>query len=347
MRFQECRETGRLRDDMTFRELRCLITCAEYRDVVSAAVSLSSSTSSVVRQIRALEEELGVTLVHMRARPLTLTLNGERLVQRARQILAEAQTSIEALRKTQNRLVGTIRVALSLSSGHRLISEVLKDFAALAPEVTLDIRDVAFPSQLPQIQRGELDVALFFPAWAAPGVCCETLLHEELTVILPKGHRLARRRELRLAELSKEEWLVFYKPNSGRIGTDFYKACAQAGFAPIVAAEIQSQLVRMAHVAKGDGITVLARSYDPGIRKGLVRVPLDPRDLSMPAAIMWRIHEKRETVRLLLESVRTTVNRIYGAAARPGLAEDFSTFFLPTKHDSPTSGDFGEHDASH
>ena len=314
---------------MTLRELRCLVACAEQRDVVAAAVCLSSSVSSVARHIKSLEDELGVELIHMRARPLTLTVRGEQLAAQAKQILGQIKVSLESLRRSQNRLVGTLRLALSLSSGHRLVYEVLKDFAAQAPEVQLDIRDVAFPSQLPQIQRGELDVALFFPAWNAPGVCSETLLHEEITVVLPKKHRLARRQELRLNELATERWLVFYKPHSGRIGLDFYKACERAGFTPIVAAEIQSQLVRMAHVVKGEGITILSKSYDPGIRKGLVRVPLNPSDLSMPAAIMWRQNDDRELVQTFLTSVRESVRRIYQSSPEKESDDGLGIFFLP------------------
>ena len=323
---------------MNLRQLRCLVECSEKRDLVAASTRLSMSPGSIVRDLKALEDELGVKLIYLRARPLTLTLKGETLAGESRDILSLVSSGVENLRRSQHRVVGTIKLALSLSSGHRLVYEVIKDFASIAPEVKLDIRDVAFPSQMPQLQRGELDIALLFPAWSAPGVCYETLLHEHLTIVMARGHKFARRTQLRLSELSQEKWLVFYRPNSGRVGIDFYKACQRAGFEPIVAAEIQSQLVRMTHVLQGDGITVLSNSYDPGIRKGLCRIPLHPDDLSMPAAIMWREHEDRQIVRLFLESARRTVKRIYldGDASIQG--SEFGTFFLPPAELYPTVG---------
>lgn len=318
---------------MNFRQLRCLVACAEQRDIVSAAVRLSLSPSVVGRQLKSLEDELGVELIYLRARPLAFTLRGEHLVREARKVLGMVTDGVESVRRSQNRIVGTIRLALSLSAGHRLVYEIIKDFAGIAPEVKLDIRDVAFPSQLPQIQRGELDIALLFPAWTSPGVCSETLVHEQVTIVMPKGHRFRRRTELRLAELSSERWLVFYKPNSGRLGVDFYRACENAGFTPLIAAEIQSQLVRMAHVAKGDGITILSKSYDAGVRRDLVRVPLHRDDLNMPAAIMWREHDDRQSVQLFLESARRTVQRIYLRDHEPP-EQEFGMFFLPPQPSS-------------
>ena len=130
--------------------------------------------------------------------------------------------------------------------------------------------------------------------------------------------------------MASERWLVFYKPNSGRLGVDFYKACENAGFTPLIAAEIQSQLVRMAHVSKGDGITILSKSYDPGVRRDLVRVPLHRDDLSMPAAIMWRDHDDRQCVQLFVESARKTVQRIYLGADEP-VEHEFGMFFVPPR----------------
>lgn len=314
---------------MTLRQFKCLIACSECRDLTAASVRLSLSPPSITRQLKSLEDELGTQLIYLRARPLMLTLRGEALVHQARRILALVQGGVEDLRRNQRRLVGTIRLALSVSSGHRLVSEILKDFAGVAPEVRLDIRDAALPSQITQLQRGEIDVALLFPAWSAPGVSYETLLHECVTVVLPSNHRFARRANVRLIELSEERWLVFYKPNSGRVGTDFYQACERAGFTPVIAGEIQSQLVRIAHVVQGDGLTLLPCSYDLGVQKGLRRVRIDPEDLNIPSTVMWKEHDTREIVRAFLASVRRTVSRIYLDPRVGSRAPDFDIFFLP------------------
>jgi|GEM_PF-6397584 len=319
---------------MTLQQLRFLVACAASRDISLAALRMDVSTGTLVRGIKALEEELAVDLIYLRARPVSLTMQGERLVQRAEHILAITTQGIDDLRRSENRLVGSLRIALSLSYGHRLVYESLTDFASRAPEVRLELRDIPFATHLQHLQRGELDIALLFPSWNAPGVSFETLVDERVTAVLPKKHRLARRTEVRLRELADEKWLVFYKPDSGRVGIDFYEACKRSGFEPKISQEIPSPLVRLAHVELNDGITLLPSSYDPGVRRTLKRVLVHRDDLSLPVCIMWKEHDNRQIVQAFIESVRQTVNRIY-VNQDETLATDFVHFFLPHNLNEP------------
>ncbi len=313
---------------MTLQQLRFLVACAASRDISLAALRMDVSTGTLVRGLKALEEELAVDLIYLRSRPVSLTMQGERLVQRAEHILAITTQGIDDLRRSENRLVGSLRIALSLSYGHRLVYESLADFASRAPEVRLELRDIPFATHLQHLQRGELDIALLFPSWNAPGISFETLVHERVTAVLPKKHRLARRTEIRLGELADEKWLVFYKPDSGRVGIDFYEACKRCGFEPMIAQEVQSPLVRLAHVELNEGITLLPSSYDPGVRKTIKRVLLHRDDLSLPVSIMWKEHDTRQVVQAFIESVRQTVIRIYGNR-NENLESDYVQFFLP------------------
>lgn len=313
---------------MTLQQLRILVCCAQTRDIESAAQQCAVSHGTIVRSLRALEEELHATLLYMRARPLAFTMQGEQLVRDATQILDGLSKGVDEIRRSTNRLVGTLRVAVSMSFGHRLVFEVLKDFARHAPEVRLDLRDVPFPSHITELQHQNLDVALLFPAWSAPSISCETLLHERVTVVLPAEHPFAKKARLRLRQLANEKWLMFYKPMSGRVGIDFYEACRLAGFRPRIAREITSPLVRLAHVELHEGITLLPSSYDSGVRRSIVRVPIHHADLSLPTAIMWNESDRQSITAAFLNSTRQTINRIY-AGPRKRIEPDFENFFRP------------------
>ena len=313
---------------MNLQQLRIFASCAHTRDLTATAQQCGVAHGTVVRNVRALELELQIKLIHLRARPLTLTMQGERLARDAEHILEIMRRGIDAIRRSEDRLAGVLRIAVSISYSHRLVFEILRDFAQRAPEVRLDLRDVPFPSHLLQIQRRELDIALLFPAWDAPSISCETLLHERVTVALPATHSLAGATEIRLNQLAKEKWLTFYKPQSGRIGLDFFQACRRVGFTPEIVQEVASPMVRLAHVELNEGVTLLPSSYDSGVRRTIKRVLIHEADLDLPSSIMWNSDDASRVTSVFLESARSTVDRIYRRTAKL-IDHDFDNFCLP------------------
>lgn len=119
--------------------LRALVEVVAAGGFSRAAGKLGVSKSIVSRRIAALERDVGVRLLSRTTRGLSLTDAGLELHRRALQILAELDEALDAVAGRDNVIAGKLRVAAPLSFGIAHLSAALADFAALHPQLQLDI----------------------------------------------------------------------------------------------------------------------------------------------------------------------------------------------------------------
>jgi DNA-binding transcriptional LysR family regulator len=105
----------------------------------SAAARDISSVSSVARQVKSLEDELGVRLLHRSTRRLSLTEAGRRFYERACTIATDLSNAKSEVRSFQESVKGVLRVTLRVSAGTTIIVPALPTFLAQYPELSLDI----------------------------------------------------------------------------------------------------------------------------------------------------------------------------------------------------------------
>ena len=140
-----------------FEDLRTFVRVAESLSVTRAAEALERAPSAVSRRVRELEARLGTQLLTRTTRQVALTPAGERLLERARQVLADLEEAESCARDDARTLSGTLRIGAPLSFGLAHLMPVLNAFMEAHPalEVSLDLDDRKVgPAE------GRLDVAL-------------------------------------------------------------------------------------------------------------------------------------------------------------------------------------------
>lgn len=105
----------------------------------SAAARDVSSISSVARQVKSLEEELGVRLLNRSSRNLSLTDAGRRFYERATVIVRELSNAMSEAKSLQEDVKGLLRVSLRVSAGTTVVVPALPRLLTLYPELSLDI----------------------------------------------------------------------------------------------------------------------------------------------------------------------------------------------------------------
>lgn len=105
----------------------------------SAAARHVSSVSSVTRQVKSLEDELGVQLLHRNARGLSLTEPGRRFYDRVRGVAHDLRNAKSEAQSFQDTVKGVLRVALRVATGPTFIVPALPRFLARYPELTLEV----------------------------------------------------------------------------------------------------------------------------------------------------------------------------------------------------------------
>ena len=273
---------------MELRQLRYLLALAEERHFTRAAAREHIAQPALSQQIRRLEDEIGHALVQRTTRRVALTEAGELLVARARRILAEvdaAQTELQGLRGVQT---GHVTVGAMHTMGPVDVSLALAIFHERHPGVELTVREQSSEELAEMLRVDELDLAFLSVTERieSHGLGLQQLVCEELVAVLPTNHRLARRRRVRMAELSDEEF-ISYRDGS-RLREVLVSAGRAAGYEPRVTLESnESQRIRRL-VARGLGVAILPRSDAEGPGDEIAVVTLISPGLTRDITLAWR-----------------------------------------------------------
>ncbi|QKW07130.1 LysR family transcriptional regulator [Streptomyces sp. NA04227] len=224
----------------------------------AAARALGYTQPAVTQQMKALEREIGIPLFARAGRGLKLTEAGEALARHAEVILGDltaAQQQLDALAKLRS---GRVRVCAFPSANATVVPEAVSLLLAENPGVRLELLEDEPPASVQRVVSGECDIAL---AFSYPGLHAEIpaqvvevpLMEDLLTVVLPVGHPLARRRAVRLADLSGERWIA----GCPRCRANFLHVCAEQGFTPDVVFTTDDNLAVQSLVAVGAGVALM------------------------------------------------------------------------------------------
>lgn len=120
-------------------EMGTFIAVASHESFAAAARALGLSPSAVSKQIRVLEERLGVRLIHRTTRRVTLTEPGRLYLDRARSVLEEVEQLESAVRGLQAEPRGTLRVSTPQDFGRLCLCDAIGAFAAGYPELRIEL----------------------------------------------------------------------------------------------------------------------------------------------------------------------------------------------------------------
>ncbi len=131
-----------------FAELTAFIAIAERRSFAKAATQIGVSRSALSQSLRALEERLGVRLLHRTTRSVYPTEAGERLLARARPALEELTTSVAEVATFRDRPAGLLKLAVQPPVAALLIGPLLARFFEQHPAIGLDVSVVKIPDDI-------------------------------------------------------------------------------------------------------------------------------------------------------------------------------------------------------
>lgn len=193
---------------MKLAQLRNLLAIAEKGSIRAAARFLDVAQPALSRSMQELEHELGVSLFERRAKGITLTAMGQRLVARAQTIDSEVRRAHEEIRQLNGSTTGSLYVCLSTVPHIALLPYALKEFRIRFPNVVLDVLDGVFPTIEHLLKNGALDCYVGpAPDLATSSDLVVEKLFDNTRVILGRrGHPLRGARSLR--ELVDAEWVT-------------------------------------------------------------------------------------------------------------------------------------------
>ena len=193
---------------MNLRDFRYLVALADHGSFGRAAEACFVSQPTLSVQIQKLEAELGVTLVERGSRQIMMTEVGERVVQRARNLLAEVDQIKYIARASIDPAAGSLRVGVFHTLGAYLFPHVIGRVHARFPELELLLTEDKTLELIQLLRDGKLDAALLAEPVNESDLHAEHLFNEPFVLATPEHHPLARKADLTTHDLRGEELLL-------------------------------------------------------------------------------------------------------------------------------------------
>jgi len=212
---------------MELLQLQYFLAVARLEHVTEAARSLHVTQSSLSKTIQRLEDDLGVPLFDRKGRKLRLNEFGSRFLRRAERALFELEQGKQEISDLSSPEHDTLELAVTTAS---TLPNILREFRKKRPDTQFHVQMLTMKEMVTLLHRGEVDYCLSSPPLQGDNIECQIVFIDPILVAVPKGHRLADRSSVSLAEL-RDEWFVGVKRGYGT--RDLVDSiCKSAGFAP-------------------------------------------------------------------------------------------------------------------
>lgn len=252
---------------MDLRQLQALVAIADHGGFSAAARALHTVQSNVSTHVARLERELGVTLVDRSTG--RLTDEGRAVVGRARRIHGELDALVADVASVNSEVTGTSRIGIIGTTARWLTARLLEAASTDHPRLGIVVVDATTTSLLPQLDAGELDLAVVALPVNDHDIETEALFDEDLVLITPPDHPLGALGAVTISQLAEHPLLLCATGTALRDDLDI--AAAREGVELQAKAEIDGMRLLASLAFEGFGAAVLPASALPGGYPGDVR----------------------------------------------------------------------------
>jgi len=283
--------------------LNTFVTVVDRGSMAAAARLLHITPAAVAQQIRTLERELGAPLIARAGRTVSVTEEGARILQRARDLLR----GVADLRSVANEsgMAGELRLGACPTALGGLVPDILARMVAKFPEINVFIKPGYSADLYGAVESGDLDAAMVLQApFSLPKTCDWQLLREEPLVVLAP----ARMAGADPHQLLREEPLIRYDRHEwgGRQADEYLR---KAGIVPRERFELNALNAIAVMVDRGLGVSLVpdwAKPWPEGI--SVVRLPLPEASEPRRIGMVWsRASVRLRQVNVLLDEARTAM----------------------------------------
>lgn len=298
-------------------DLRYFVAVAEEGHVTRAAERLGMQQPPLSMRIKQLEAKLDVVLFRRKARGMELTEAGRVLLHDAREVLARLESAVAASRSVARDQKGQLRIGIAPTAPfHPFVPRSVRAFRAAFPGVSVSISEGLSNEVQRELVQMQSDVAFVRVASLADQeLQTQVLFEEPLMAALPRAHRFAGPGQATLPSLRSlaADTFVLYGPPGTGLYDETVKACARAGFHPVVGQLAPRIASTLGFVAAGMGVALVPESMRNVSVDGVVyrRLPASVKARAV-LGIAWRRHDPSLVVQNFVRQVAAAAKALPG-----------------------------------
>ncbi len=274
--------------DFDLLDLRLFQAVAQNSNITRGAETQHLSLAAASGRIKALENHAGVPLLYREARGVRLTPAGEAFLHHTRAILRQSEQLRADLHEYGRGLRGHVRVHANTTAFTDILPEVLPSFLKANPKVSVDLQERQNDDIALGVLDGRADLGLVSARVDMPGLRGIHFSTDRLVLVVPRGHRFAKRKSISFADTLDEDFVGMHRGSTLR---DFLsKITAGLGKPLRVRVELSNFDAVCRMIGAGVGIGVVPHS---SAKRNLASQALVQIELSDA----WRVRERYVLVR--------------------------------------------------
>ncbi len=258
-----------------FFQLRCFVAVAEELNFRRAAERLNMTQPPLSRQIRLLEDRVGVKLFDRTNRRVRLTSAGEDFFANAIDILQRAEHAVLTARQAERGEIGSVAMGFVPSASLEFIPRIVGAIAAALPDVTFSPTEMMSYEIVEALRSGRLDIGLTRMAGRGDEITCRRAVSEPFVLAVPADHPLARQAEVTASDLDGAPFVAYSADRGGYLREVQSGLFASLGIAPRTMQEVSQTHSVLALVNRGIGVALVPASACAMRMDNLAYRPID------------------------------------------------------------------------
>jgi len=276
---------------MELRHLRYFVGVAEAENVSRAALKLHISQPAVSRQIRDLEDEIGLPLLNRVGKSVRLTEAGRAFLDGARAILKETDAAVQKARVVGGKRETELHVGDFPLVAARIMPRILRNYQKEMPNVRVKLHDWPVEKEITAVRDGQLQLAIIIPPLS--GNWRRDLRFEELMTLrvclaVSRNHPFAQRRAVPLADAARQPFIGLLHEEYPQHRVYVEAIFARVKDKPRFVEEHDGWAGLFSAVDAGTGVAIASDAFDYAFGERVKLLPLTPEPKRVPLGIISR-----------------------------------------------------------
>lgn len=290
---------------MDFRQVRYFLAVAELESFRRASEHLRVAQSALSRHVSDLERRVGAPLFERLPKGVRLSPAGLAFQREAEQALQGMEHAFDRARRAAAGEIGGLRLGMNdLAARSFVVASRIRRFRSAQPGVDLEVLSMTSADQVRALQTGKLDAGLIIERPDGAGLNHLTVADDPFELAAPRGHRLAERVSIAMAELVDEPFVAVRTSSYWLPQTRLLARCRELGLMPRIVQEAGTEQMQVCFIRAGLGVGFVNRSLRDTLPSDVVLRPVEGLDVSLRLDLVWPRTAPAPAIRALAEAFR-------------------------------------------
>lgn len=265
------------RSRFELHQLHCFVAVSEELNFRKAAERLNLTQPPLSRQIRLLEQAVGMQLLERTNRVVRLTPAGQSFLDSAVDLLQRAERAVLRARQAERGEVGTIEMGFVPSAALEFVPRIVAALTEALPDVTFSPTEMMSYEMVDALRSGQLDFGLTRTDGSVPQIETVHVVRDGFVLAVPREHPLFTAPSVSLEDLDGVDFVGYSVDRGGYLRDVHFRLFAIAGITPRIRQEVSQTHSILALVNRGIGVSLV-----PGSSRAMHMEHLAYREIALP-----------------------------------------------------------------